>query len=174
ANLAAGAATAQAAIYARLTERLARAGADRVAVTSIGGHFCIEAFKPLSALPVIDIVDAVRDAVAARGARRVGLIGTRTVMESGFYGGLAPVETLAPPGALADAVHAAYVDMATSARVTAEQRAVFDEACAALLEAGADAVLLAGTDLALAYDAQTSDLPLIDGIAAHVAAILRA
>lgn len=133
-----------------------------MAVTSIGGHFCIEAFKPLSALPVIDIVDAVRDAVAARGARRVGLIGTRTVMESGFYGGLAPVETLAPPGALADAVHAAYVDMATSARVTAEQRAVFDEACAALLEAGADAVLLAGTDLALAYDAQTSDLPLID------------
>ena len=58
---------AQVAIYVRLTERLKAAGADVVAVTSIAGHFCIEAFKPLSPLPVIDLIDTLNLAIAARG-----------------------------------------------------------------------------------------------------------
>ena len=36
---------AQVAIYLRLAHRLASAGAECVAVTSIAGHFCIDAFK---------------------------------------------------------------------------------------------------------------------------------
>jgi len=36
---------AQVAIYERLANRLMRCGVETIAVTSIAGHFCIEAFK---------------------------------------------------------------------------------------------------------------------------------
>src|SRR5271156_2843896 len=49
-------ATAQTAIYTRLTNRLVSAGAECVAVTSIAGHFCIDDFKAVSALPVVDMI----------------------------------------------------------------------------------------------------------------------
>jgi aspartate racemase len=52
-----GNAQAQVDIYRRLTERLQRAGIARVAVTSIAGHFCIDAFKAVSPVPVIDLLD---------------------------------------------------------------------------------------------------------------------
>src|ERR1700748_77769 len=55
-NLASHDAAAQVAIYTRLTNRLAAAGAECVVVTSIAGHFCIEAFKAASPLRVIDMI----------------------------------------------------------------------------------------------------------------------
>jgi aspartate racemase len=70
ANLAADRRAQQAAIFVCLTERLARAGAEFVAVTSIAGHFCRAEFAAASPLPVIDMIDVVARDVAARGTRR--------------------------------------------------------------------------------------------------------
>lgn len=49
-------AASQVAIYMKLTKRLAAAGADCVAITSIAGHFCIDAFKTSSVLPVAEVL----------------------------------------------------------------------------------------------------------------------
>jgi len=67
-----------------LTKRLAAAGANCVAVTSIAGHFCIEAFKTLSPLPVVDMIAEVKRAIEQCGLTRIGILGTRTVMETRF------------------------------------------------------------------------------------------
>src|SRR5215469_12893507 len=77
--------TAQAEIFTRLTTRLALAGAGCVAVTSIAGHFCRDPFKAASPIPVVDLIDEVGRVVAGRGLRRIGILGTRTVMETRFY-----------------------------------------------------------------------------------------
>ena len=50
-NLASGDARAQAEIFAKLARRLAAAGADAVAVTSMGGHFCSRELEAISPLP---------------------------------------------------------------------------------------------------------------------------
>jgi len=171
-NQAAGAGAAQVAIYERLTRRLLAAGAQSVAVTSIAGHFCIQDFKGVSVLPVIDLLSVVREGTRARGYRRVGLLGTKGVMKSGLYGALNDVATVAPSGATLDRVHTAYVEMATTARCTDEQRAVFFDACRTLVEAeGVDAVLLAGTDLALAFGGCSPGFPVFDCAEAHIEAI---
>ena len=173
ANVTAGNATAQVAIYQRLTERLVAAGAECVVVTSIAGHFCIDAFKQISPLPVIDILVAVNEAVKARGLKRLGLLGARIVMESRFYGGLDSAEVVAPEPNEIDAVHDAYATMAAAGRVTDAQKSVFDRTCTSLLEeAGVEAVMLAGTDLTLVYDEATSDIPVLDCAAVHVEAIV--
>ncbi len=166
---------AQVAIYARLTDRLVAAGAGLVVVTSIAGHFCIEPFKRVSPLPVIDMLSAVSASVREQRLDRVGILGTRTVMETRFYGGIESAEVVPPPGPLLDEVHSAYVTMAAAGRVTDDQRAVFDRACQAFLETeNVDAVLLGGTDLALVYDAATAGFPIVDCAAIHVDAVTRA
>ena len=115
-------------------------------MTSIAGHFCIQDFRDVSVLPVIDLLSVVRDGTRAQGYTRVGLLGKRQgVMESGFYGALNDVQAVAPRGATMGRVYTAYVDMATTAHCTNEQRAVFFEAGRGLVEdEGVDAVLLRG------------------------------
>jgi aspartate racemase len=172
-NLAGDDKAAQAAIYIRLAKRLATAGAECVVVTSIGGHFCIEAFKPVSPLPVVDMIVEVRRAMEKRGLKRVGILGTRTVMESRFYGALPSVEIIVPEGQELSDVHEAYIAMAAAGVVTDAQRSVFDAASRRLLDNGAQAIMLGGTDLALVYDEATSKVPVIDCVSIHVDAIVQ-
>jgi aspartate racemase len=164
---------AQVAIYMRLTRRLAAAGAACVVVTSIAGHFCIEAFKAVSPLPVVDMIAEVNQAIAQRGLERIGILGTRTVMETRFYGGVATATIVPPQGQELDDVHHAYVTMAASGRVTEEQRAVFNAASRKLLAEGAQAIMLGGTDLALAFNDGDEPFPLIDCAGIHADAIAR-
>jgi len=163
---------AQVEIYDRLTRRLEAAGAHSVAVTSIAGHFCIDAFTSVSVLPVIDLLTVVDVAVQACGYRRVGLLGTRGVMVSRLYEALSDVEVVTPPGQDLNAVHDAYVTMASTATCTQEQRECFFDAGRAMIEEQeADAVLLAGTDLTLAFRGYDAGFPVFDCAEAHVRAI---
>jgi aspartate racemase len=173
-NLASGDAAAQVVIYTRLTKRLAAAGSECVVVTSIAGHFCIDPFKAVSPLPVIDMISEVSRAIEKRGLKRIGILGTRTAMETRFYGGVPSAEIVPPSGNDLDDVHDAYVTMAASGAVTAAQRAVFTAACQRLLkDGGAEAIMLGGTDLALVFNEQTTEYPLVDCAGIHVEAIVR-
>ena len=104
-NLARNDAPAQTAIYSRLTERLVSAGAGCVAVTSIAGHFCIDNFKAISQLPVVDLIAEVSRTIETRGLKRIGILGTRTVMETRFYGRIASAEVIPPSEPDLEAVH---------------------------------------------------------------------
>jgi aspartate racemase len=170
-----GNAAAQVEIYQQLTHRLRAAGAETVAVTSIAGHFCIEEFKAVSPLPVIDLVIEVGREISARKFKKLGLIGTRVVMETSFYGAIKEVKIIAPPPNELTAVHEAYVAMASMGTITEAQRQVFFSAGKNLMEkAGVDAVMLAGTDLALAFHQRESGFPTMDCAAIHADAIFRA
>ena len=165
---------AQVAIYSRLADRLVSSGAECVVVTSIAGHFCIDTFKEISPLHVVDMLTEVNEAIKARKLDRVGILGTRTVMETRFYSGISTAEVIPPSGKTLDNVHSAYAEMAASGSVTSSQRTVFDSACKQLFkEAEVDAIMLGGTDLALVYDERQTDFPLVDCAAIHVKAVVR-
>ena len=173
-NLASNDAAAQTAIYMRLTNRLVSAGAQCVGITSIGGHFCIDAFKAVSTLPVVDLISEVSRVIETRRLKRIGILGTRTVMETRFYGRIANAEIIPPSGPDLDDVHQAYVSMATSGFVNDDQRSVFHAVIQRLLkDQGAEAILLGGTDLALAINEQTAEFPLVDCAGIHADAIAR-
>lgn len=171
-NQATGDADAQVAIYRRLTDRLQAAGARAVAVTSIAGHFCIDAFKVVSPLPVIDMLVEVDREIQHEGLRRVGVIGTRVAMETGLYGGVRHAEVVAPPAELLLRVHDAYTAMAITGAVTEAQRELFFSAGRVLVEdLGAEAVLLGGTDLGLAFAGRDPGFRSLDCAVLHATAI---
>jgi aspartate racemase len=173
-NLAKGDARRQAETFAGLVQRLKSAGAEAAAVTSMGGHFCIRELAAIAPLPMIDGIPAVGAAVLARGYRKVGIIGTRMVMETRLYGAIATAEVVVPDGAQLDEVHQNYVAMANPGRVTDEQRRVFFTAGQYLCNVkGAEVVLLGGTDMFLAFTGQECGFPVLDCADIHAEQIYR-
>ncbi|SKA02832.1 aspartate racemase [Enhydrobacter aerosaccus] len=173
-NLTANQPARQAAIFAGLIDRLKAAGADIAAVTSMGGHFCIRELEPISPLPLVNAIPAVGAAIAARKLRKIGVLGTRMVMGSKLYGGVPFADLIAPEGEMFDRVADAYSAMANIGRVTEQQRLIFLEAGRMLCrDRGAEAIMLGGTDLFLAFADRTPDFAVIDCADIHVEAIFR-
>lgn len=170
-HLRAGARDAQAAVFVGLTRRLQAAGADAVAITSIAGHFCIREFEPVSSLPVLSIIPAVRAKLDRLGVTRVGLLGTRVAMASQLYGGLAGCDVRLPGGDDFDATDREYLDMAMAGSASDRHRAFFFRVGRALHQGGAEVVALAGTDLCLVFDGRDCGFPTVDCALAHVEAI---
>ena len=159
----------QVAIYNDLTQKLKKAGANSVAITSIAGHFCIEKFKEKSVLPVVDLLYCVQKEVISKCYKRIGIIGTKQVMVSKFYSMITSAEVFIPEDNLLDKVHEAYAKMATQGLANKEQKEIFEKACNQFLTKNkVDAVMLGGTDLALIYRSDNVDFELIDCAKIHV------
>lgn len=173
ANLTSGDGAAQCGIYLRLTERLKSAGAENVAVTSIAGHFCIDAFAEISPLPILDLTKSLSAWLQEKGLTRVGILGTETVMSSSMYGKLSPVDVLTPAGDDLKHVHEAYVTLVQSGAPAPELKDVFVRAGRALVDRGAEAVLLGGTDLNAVFTADETAIPVIDCAGIHAGDIAR-
>ena len=171
ANLGADRREEQAATYARLIDRLRAAGADCAAITSIGGQFCFAETERISSLPLVSSVASLDHHLAGAGLRRIGLLGAEVVMRTRLYGQLTRTETVILDGDLV-ALGQTYVDIAGQGACTDEQRTTLFEAGRSMIEGqGAEAVVLAGTDLGLAFDAHDPGYPVVDALDVHVAVL---
>jgi aspartate racemase len=174
-NLASGDAQKQAEIFLRLVKRLAAAGAEAAAITSMGGHFCVRELTALSPLPILNAIPKIDAAIKARNLKTIGILGTSLVMRTGLYGGITGARIVVPEGDALEEVHQNYIAMAGVGRVTEAQRQVFfangERLCC---EQGADAVFLGGTDLCLAFAGRDCGFPVLDSAEIHVEAIYRA
>jgi aspartate racemase len=116
----------------------------------MGGHFCIRELAAISPLPLLDAIPEVDATIRQRNLKTVGIIGTRTVMESGLYGGFTFARVVIPDGTALDHIHDAYVSMAAAGHITEAQRGIFLSIGQSLCRArGAEGVVLGGTDLFL-------------------------
>ena len=173
-NLANGDAGRQAEVFARLVRRLAAAGARVAAVTSMGGHFCIGELEAISPLPILNAIPEVDAAIGGRKLTTLGILGTKTVMETKLYGGISSVHIVPPEGDALEQAHANYVAMATEGRVTdAQRRAFFSIGQHLCRGQGAEAIILGGTDLCLAFEGQDCGFPVLDCAEIHVEALYR-
>ncbi|MBS9716859.1 aspartate/glutamate racemase family protein [Pseudohalocynthiibacter aestuariivivens] len=158
----------QAEIYARLIDRLAAAGCDCAAITSLGGHFCFEETEARSALPLISGVTPLDDFFVEQGIKKAGILGTRVVMRTRLYGQINKTGATALDDYI-EHLGQTYQDMAVAGFCTDEQRATLVNAGARMVrDQGADAVVLAGTDLNLAFNGQNTGYRVIDALDVHV------
>ncbi|MEM7190274.1 MAG: aspartate/glutamate racemase family protein [Pseudomonadota bacterium] len=162
----------QAAIYAPLIDRLKAAGCDCAAITSLGGHFCFAETLPLSSLPLVSAIAPLDDHFANEGLGAIGILGTRVVQRTGFYGSLSKTRPVVLDDEI-DEVGQTYQDVAVAGTCSDEQRAYFFAAGRRLMDRGADAVILGGTDLNLAFDGRDPGYPVIDALDVHVDVLAR-
>jgi aspartate racemase len=162
----------QAHIFVRLVQRLQATGANVGAITSIAGHFCVGELEAMSPLPIMSALPTIDAAIKRRATKTIGILGTRTVMENRLYGAISSADVVIPEGDGLDQAHQSYVAMALAGRATdAQRRALFSIGQQLCRTQGAEAVLLGGTDLFLAFEGQDCGFPVIDCAELHVEAL---
>lgn len=157
----------QARAFLPLVQRLKDAGCGCVALTSLGAHFCLAELSAFSPLPILSGVAPLDPYFAQRGMRRIGLLGTRVVMRTRLYGQLTRTEAIALDDQI-ETLGQAYQEVAVAGVCQPAQRRLFLDAGGRLIAAGAEAVVLAGTDLNLAFQGQDPGYPVIDALDVHV------
>lgn len=158
----------QAQAFLPLVTRLKDAGCDCAALSSLGAHFCFDELAALSPLPIVSAVAPLDAYFVDQGIKRVGLLGTRVVMRTRLYGQLARTDALVLDDEI-EILGQAYQDVAVAGTCSAAQRELFLDAGRRMVAAGADAIVLAGTDLNLAFDGQDLGYRVIDALDVHVA-----
>ena len=171
-NAAANDRQAQAEVFANHLKQLKGAGCDVATITALTGHFCYDEVKAMSPLPLMSAIEPIDEYCAQLGIGCVGLLGSPPVLASRLFGRLQKVRAVVPQTGLAE-LGDTYMKVALSGQCAAPDRKLFFAAGQGMIdEQNADAVLLAGTDLGLAFDGQNPGYPVIDALEIHVAAMV--
>src|ERR1700694_1874008 len=153
--------------------RLKAAGAEVIAIPAVTPHFCVRELIATSPLPVFNIFEPLVRELAARAARRVAVFGTRFVMESALFGKVNEVEIVKSRPHEVDYIHNTYVELAPTREGSEEQHRNLTALAHTLLKRDAvDAIILAGTDLALLFSETNTYFPYIDCAELYLHAIL--
>ena len=120
---------------------------------------------PRSPLPWLHIADVVADAAQARGFHRLGLTGTRWLVESEVYPGkLAArgIEAVRPDAVQCQEMGRRIMDELVHGVFRPESVAYFQSVIADLKAQGCDAVVLGCTEIPLIISDSNSSLPTLD------------
>lgn len=149
---------------------LERAGVDLVLICSNLMHKVAGEVEAAVDVPLLHIADAAAERARRDGFAGLGVIGSRWVMEEDFYSdrlarhGITAVVPDETDRAMIDRV---VFDELTQGRVEERSRREYVAAIARLADRGAEAVLLACTEIGLLIGPEDSPLPVIDTTQAH-------
>jgi len=170
----AGDARSMAQYVAGLIERMKAAGATFAALPAVTPHLCISELLPISPLPLVNLLETVHDAIRSSGFRRVALFGTRFTVESGMFGAVTTAEVAKPRPDEIEEIHRIYFELAsTGAGGDAERQALTRLAGTLMRRDAVDAIVMAGTDLALIFDESNTPFPHVDCARVHIERIRR-
>jgi aspartate racemase len=170
----AGDSSSMAQYVADLVARLKAAGATFAALPAVTPHLCIPELLPISPLPLVNMLEVVNDSLRSSGFHRVALFGTRFTVDSAMFGALTAVEVVRPRPQEVDYIHNVYYQLAsTGAGGNAERDGLTRMAETLIQRESLDAIILAGTDLALVFDESNTTFPHVDCARVHLDAILR-
>lgn len=127
--------------------------------------------KTIGLVPFLHIADATGRAIAAKGQRRVALLGTRYTMEQTFYRGRLQeqfaIETLIPEADDRAQINQIIFDELCLGTFSEASRDYYLQTIAALAEQGAEGVIFGCTEIGLLVPAELSPLPVFDTAAIH-------
>ena len=153
-------------------ERMKAAGAEFAVIPAVTPHYCIHELVAISPLRLMNIFDPLNGELATRKLKRAAVFGTRFVIESDLYGEVKGVELVRPQADEIELVHNIYTKLALSGEASAEQHRRLTELAQKLIERERlEAIILAGTDLSLLFNASNTDFPCIDCAELHIRAI---
>jgi len=154
-----------AALMLSSAEKLAKAGADFLICPDNTIHQALPLVLPRSPLPWLHIAEVVAEEAQRRGYRRLGLLGTRWLVDSEVYPTALAARGLAclkPSPADREAIDRVIMDELVAGRFTPAGLATHQRVIGRLKEAGAEAVILGCTEIPLIVNDGNSPLPTLD------------
>jgi aspartate racemase len=158
---------------ASFIDRLGAADAKAAVLPAVTPHICIIELTARIRLPLINIVESIGSELRTRKLKRVALFGTTFTMEGSLWGQLSGVEIVKPQPDEIAFVGKAYQRILDTQNGNADDTAGLRRIAADLQRRdGVEAILLAGTDLAVIFDEATAGFPCIDVARVHIDAIV--
>ena len=145
--------------------KLARADADFLICPDNTIHQALEHVLPQSPLPWLHIAEEVAAEAEARGYRRIGILGTRWLVDSNVYPdklGNRGLQWLRPSESDRDTLARIIMDELVYGIFKPESVALLQSVIERLRDAGCDAVVLGCTELPLVLNDGNSALPTLD------------
>ena len=156
--------------------KLARAGADFLICPDNTIHQAMDHVLAHSPLPWLHIAGVVAAEAKARGYRKLGITGTRWLVDSEVYPEKIEAEGLAwlrPTDAERDETSRIIMDELVQGVFRPEAVAAYQRVMARMKEAGCDAVVLGCTEIPLIMNDGNSPLPTLDSTRLLARAALR-
>jgi aspartate racemase len=156
--------------------KLARAGASFLICPDNTIHQALPYVEPRSPLPWLHIADVVAQQALERGFRRVGVTGTRYLVESEVYPERLTargLEYVRPSAADRDEINRIIFDELVNGIFRPEAVATFQRVIGRMKADGCDAVVLGCTEIPLLVDDTNSPLPTLDSTRLLARAALR-
>ena len=149
----------------RSCEIVARAGADFIICPCNTAHEAFSFFRYRSPIPWLHIVEVVADAAAAQGMSKVGVLGTRSLMEGNLYGEILSergVETLTPNTDQREKINSFIYDELIHGKFERSTKEYFRGVVRDLAQQGCDGVIMGCTEIPLILEPQDVEVPLLD------------
>jgi len=150
-------------LLSQSANKLARAGANLIICPNNTLHRAYELVR--SPVPWLHIAATVATEAARRGFHRVGLLGTRAVMEDSMYSRhlhQRGIELIIPPADERDSIQHIIRHELIAGRFTSRSRDVLHAVISRFRTSGCDAVILGCTELPLIISPESAPLPLLD------------
>jgi aspartate racemase len=157
-------------------KKLAGAGAQLLVCPDNTLHQALDLVRARSPLPWLHIAEEVARAARERGFKKVGVLGTRLLMEGPVYAGpfaAAEIEKVIPNDEDRAKIDQIIFDELVYGRFESVSRRFFGRVIRRLQKAGCDAVALGCTEIPLLIGAADSPLPVIDSTRTLARAALR-
>lgn len=155
-------------------QMLVRGGATFLIICCNTMHVMADAVERGTGVPLLHIATPLGAAIAAKGLRTVGVLGTKYTMKADFLRGpLArdhDIAIVAPEEEDARETHRIIYEELACGRFLESSRDYFRGAIARLKERGAEGVILGCTELPLLIRPDDADIPLFDTAELHAIA----
>lgn len=163
-------------VLAAAAQKLAAAGAGVIGLASNTMHIVADRIEQDLNVPFLHIAEPTATALKENGIRLVGLLGTRFTMEMPFYKDRLKARGLQVlvPETDVPALNAIIYDELCLGIVRDMSRQIFIDAIARLANRGAEAVILACTEIGMLVDQTSSPLPVFDTTELHAKALVTA
>ncbi|MBN1813431.1 MAG: aspartate/glutamate racemase family protein [Anaerolineae bacterium] len=156
---------------ARKTEA---AGADFLLICTNTMHKIAPEIEQAIGIPLLHIADATAQHIRDIGIETVGLLGTNFTMEQSFYKGRMTDEydlnVLIPDKADRDLIHRVIYKELCLGKIEAASRSEYLRIMQALVDRGAEAIILGCTEIGLLVQPEHTDIPLFDTTVIHAEA----
>lgn len=146
-------------------EKLARAGADFLICPDNTIHQAFDLVQHRSPRPWLHIAQEVANEASRRGYKRVGVLGTRFLMEGPVYPPrlkAAGIDHRTPGPKEREKINQIIFDELVQGQILPRSLAYFTEVIRSLKDEGCDAVALSCTEIPLLVTPESSPLPTLD------------
>lgn len=154
-----------------IAQKIESAGADMILICANTMHQMAPEVQKNIKIPLLHIADAAAEKIEAKSFKKVGLLGTKYVMEGSFYKKKIEdnydIEVIVPDLKSREDVHRIIYQELVSGIFKDHSRARFKKIINSLKEKGAEGIILGCTEIPLLIKDKDSSLPIFNTTELH-------